>query len=329
MAQAWHLMRRPNGMPVPDDFALKSFDLPELGDGMVRVKNRWLSVDPYMRGRMNDVKSYVPPFALDAPMEGGAIGEVVESDDPGFAPGDMVLHMGGWRDEAIAPAQALNKLPPIPGVEPQAFLGNLGLTGGTAYFGLLEAASAKEGDIVFVSAAAGAVGSAVVQIAKAKGMSVIGSAGGGDKCGFVRSLGADAVIDYKAGSVLKQLAEAAPKGIDVYFDNVGGDHLDAALAVARKDARFAICGMIEGYNEAQPTCLKFIMRIIAMRIRLQGFIYTDYMSKMGDFYREMGGWLASGQVKSRDTVVEGLDHTLDAFLGLFKGANTGKMLVKL
>jgi NADPH-dependent curcumin reductase CurA len=329
MAQAWHLMRRPNGMPVPDDFALKSFDLPELGDGMVRVKNRWLSVDPYMRGRMNDVKSYVPPFALDAPMEGGAIGEVVESDDPGFAPGDMVLHMGGWRDEAVAPAQALNKLPPIPGVEPQAFLGNLGLTGGTAYFGLLEAASAKEGDIVFVSAAAGAVGSAVVQIAKAKGMSVIGSAGGGDKCGFVRSLGADAVIDYKAGSVLKQLAEAAPKGIDVYFDNVGGDHLDAALAVARKDARFAICGMIEGYNEAQPTCLKFIMRIIAMRIRLQGFIYTDYMSKMGDFYREMGGWLASGQVKSRDTVVEGLDHTLDAVLGLFKGANTGKMLVKL
>ena len=296
---------------------------------MVRVRNRWLSVDPYMRGRMNDVKSYVPPFALDAPMEGGAIGEVAESRDPGFQPGDMVLHMGGWRDEAVAPASSLNKLPPIPGVEPQAFLGNLGLTGGTAYFGLLDAASAKEGDIVFVSAAAGAVGSAVVQIAKAKGMTVIGSAGGADKCEFVRSLGADAVIDYKAGSVLKQLSEAAPKGIDVYFDNCGGDHLDAALALARKDARFAICGMIEGYNEAQPTCLKYIMRIIAMRIRLKGFIYTDYMGKMGDFYRDMGGWLASGQVKSRDTVVEGLDQTLDAFLGLFSGANTGKMLVRL
>jgi NADPH-dependent curcumin reductase CurA len=329
MAQAWHLMRRPNGMPVPDDFTLKTFDLPKLGDGMVHVRNRWLSVDPYMRGRMNDVKSYVPPFTLDAPMEGGAVGEVVDSKDPGFAPGDVVLHMGGWRDETVAPGSSLNKLPAIPGVEPQAFLGNLGLTGGTAYFGLLEAASAKEGDIVFVSAAAGAVGSAVVQIAKAKGMTVIGSAGGADKCEFVRSLGADAVLDYKAGSLLKQLAEAAPKGIDVYFDNVGGDHLDAALALARKDARFAICGMIEGYNEAQPTCLKFIMRIIAMRIRLQGFIYTDYMSKMGDFYREMGGWLASGQVKSRDTVVEGLDQTLDAFLGLFKGANTGKMLVKI
>jgi NADPH-dependent curcumin reductase CurA len=322
-------MRRPNGTPVPEDFALKDFDPGTLGDGMVRVKNRWLSVDPYMRGRMNDVKSYVPPFALDAPMDGGAVGEVVESNDPAFAPGDMVLHMGGWRDETIAPGQALNKLPPIPGVEPQAFLGNLGLTGGTAYFGLLEAASAKEGDIVFVSAAAGAVGSAVVQIAKARGMTVIGSAGGADKCDFVRSLGADAVVDYKAGSLLKQLAEAAPKGIDVYFDNVGGEHLDAALALARKDARFAICGMIDIYNEAQPTCLKYIARVIAMRIRMQGFIYTDYMSRMGDFYREMGGWLASGQVKSRDTVVEGLDQTLDAFLGLFTGANTGKMLVKL
>ncbi|MDP9421907.1 MAG: NADP-dependent oxidoreductase [Pseudomonadota bacterium] len=329
MAKAWHLMRRPQGMPVPQDFALKEFQLPELSEGLVRVANRWLSVDPYMRGRMNDVKSYVPPFALDAPMEGGAVGEVVESRDPAFVPGDMVLHMGGWRDEAVAPASALNKLPAIPGVEPQAFLGNLGLTGGTAYFGLLEAASAKEGDIVFVSAAAGAVGSAVVQIAKARGMTVIGSAGGADKCDFVRSLGADAVIDYKSGPVLKQLAEAAPKGIDVYFDNVGGDHLDAALAIARKDARFAICGMIEGYNEAHPTCLKYIMRIIAMRIRLQGFIYTDYLTKLGDFYSDMGGWLASGQVKSRDTVMEGLDRTLDAFLGLFSGANTGKMLVKL
>ena len=329
MAKAWHLMRRPQGMPVPEDFALKDLDVPELGDGMVRVANRWLSVDPYMRGRMNDVKSYVPPFELDAPMSGGAVGEVVESRDPALAVGDMVLHMSGWRDETVEPAANFNKLPAIPGVEPQAFLGNLGLTGGTAYFGLLEAASAREGDIVFVSAAAGAVGSAVVQIAKAKGMTVIGSAGGADKCDFVRALGADAVVDYKSGSVLKQLAEAAPKGVDVYFDNVGGDHLDAALALARKDARFALCGMIEGYNEAHPTCLKFIMRIIAMRIRLQGFIYTDYLPKMGDFYRDMGGWMASGQVKSRDTVVEGLDNTLDAFLGLFSGANTGKMLVEL
>jgi NADPH-dependent curcumin reductase CurA len=158
---------------------------------------------------------------------------------------------------------------------------------------------------------------------------VIGSAGGADKCEFVRSLGADAVVDYKAQPILKGLAAAAPDGIDVYFDNVGGDHLDAALAVARKDSRFAICGMIEGYNATEPMCFRFIMRVIAMRIRIQGFIYTDYMGRLGEFYSDMGALLASGQVKSRDTVVEGLEKTPDAFLGLFSGQNTGKMLVKL
>ena len=202
---------------------------------MVRVRNSWLSVDPYMRGRMNDVKSYVPPFQIDQPMEGGAVGEVVESKADGFAPGDRVLHMAGWRDEAVLDARTVNKLPNL-GAEPQAFLGNLGVTGATAYFGLLDVASAKEGDIVFVSAAAGAVGSAVVQIAKAKGMTVIGSAGGPEKCEFVRSLGADHVVDYKAQPILKGLAAAAPEGIDVYFDNVGGDHLDAAFALG-EDAR--------------------------------------------------------------------------------------------
>jgi NADPH-dependent curcumin reductase CurA len=328
MARAWHLMSRPQGLPTADNFALKEIALPELGEGMVRVANRWLSVDPYMRGRMNDVKSYVPPFALDAPMEGGAVGEVVESRDPSLKSGDMVLHMAGWRDEAVLPGPALNKLPEL-GVPPQAFLGNLGLTGGTAYFGLLDAASAKEGDVVFVSAAAGAVGSAVVQIAKARGMTVIGSARGKDKCDFVRSLGADEAIDYTAGPLVKSLAAAAPKGIDVYFDNVGGDHLDAAFALARQNARFAICGMIEGYNAAEPMAFRYIMRVIAMRIRVQGFIYTDYLPRLGEFHRDMGGWIASGAVKARDTVVEGLEQTPEAFLGLFRGANTGKMLVKL
>ena len=328
MAKAWHLMRRPQGMPVMEDFALKDLPPRDLAEGEVRVANRWLSVDPYMRGRMNDVKSYVPPFQLDAPMDGGAVGDVVESRDPNFAPGDQVFHMAGWRDEAVLPGSALNKLPQL-GAPPQAFLANLGLTGATAYFGLFEAASAKEGDIVFVSAAAGAVGSAVVQIAKARGMTVIGSAGGPDKCEFVRSLGADAVIDYKAGPVVKALAEAAPKGIDVYFDNVGGEHLDAAFALARQNARFAICGMIDAYNSGEPMAFRYIMRVIAMRIRLQGFIYTDYLPKMGDFYRDMGGWVASGAVKDRDTIVDGLEQAPDAFLGLFRGANTGKMLVRL
>jgi NADPH-dependent curcumin reductase CurA len=328
MPRAWHLMSRPQGTPAQEDFALKEITLPPLGEGMIRVRNHWLSVDPYMRGRMNDVKSYVPPFQLGEPMEGGAVGGVVESNAPEFAPGDLVAHMLGWRDEAVVPARAARKLPDL-GAEPQQFLGILGTTGATAYFGLLDVAAAKSGDIVFVSAAAGAVGSAVVQIAKAKGMSVIGSAGGPDKCEFVSSLGADQVIDYRAGPILKGLAAAAPDGIDVYFDNVGGDHLDAALALARNNARFAICGMIDSYNSGEPAKLRFIMRVIAARIMMRGFIVFDFQSRVDEFYRDMGEWLASGAVKSRETLVEGLENMPDAFLGLFKGANTGKMLVKL
>ena len=328
MPRAWHLVSRPQGRPTHDNFALKEIELPQLGDGMIRVRNRWLSIDPYMRGRMNDVKSYVPPFQVGEPMDGGAIGEVVESKADGLKAGDLVQHMAGWRDEAVIAARTAQKLPDL-GAPPEQFLGVLGVTGLTAYFGLLDAASAKQGDIVFVSAAAGAVGSVVVQIAKAKGMTVIGSAGGQEKCDFVRSLGADQTLDYKAGPILKSLAAAAPDGIDVYFDNVGGDQLDAALALARNNARFAICGMIEGYNTGQPTSLRFIMRIIAARVRLKGFIVFDYFPRMAEFYAEMAPWVANGTVKSRETVVEGLENMPDAFLGLFKGANTGKMLVKL
>jgi NADPH-dependent curcumin reductase CurA len=328
MARAWHLKSRPSGMPTDENFELKDIALPELGEGQVRVRNLWLSVDPYMRGRMNDVKSYVPAFQVGEPLEGGAIGEVIESRADGFAPGDLVQHMAGWRDEAVVPARGLNKLPNL-GVEPQQFLGVLGVTGSTAYFGLLDAASAKQGDIVFVSAAAGAVGSVVVQVAKAKGMTVIGSAGGPEKCEFVRSLGADRVIDHKAGPILKGLAEAAPDGIDVYFDNVGGDHLDAAFALARNNARFAICGMIESYNAKEPMAFRFIQRVIAARIQLKGFIVFDYFPRMAEFYAQMAPWVANGTVKSRETVVEGLENTPDAFLGLFKGENTGKMLVRL
>lgn len=328
MARAWHLMSRPQGLPTLENFELKETKLPPLGDGQVHVRNHWLSVDPYMRGRMNDVKSYVPPFQLGEPMDGGAVGEIVESKAQGFAIGDLVQHMAGWRDEAILPARAVQKLPDL-GAPLEHFLGVLGVTGATAYFGLLDAASAKEGDIVFVSAAAGAVGSVVVQIAKARGMTVIGSAGGPDKCEFVRSLGADQVIDYKAGPVLKSLTATAPAGIDVYFDNVGGDHLDAAFALARQNARFAICGMIEGYNSATPASFRFIQRIIAARITIRGFLVLDYFPRLAEFYGEMGPWVASGVVKSRETVVEGLEQTPEAFLGLFRGENIGKMLVRL
>jgi NADPH-dependent curcumin reductase CurA len=328
MPRAWHLKSRPQGMPTADNFELKEIELPPLEDGAVRLRNRWLSVDPYMRGRMNDVKSYVPPFQVGEPLEGGAIGEVVESKADGLNVGDLVQHMAGWRDEAVVPSRMAQKLPEL-GAPPERFLGVLGVTGATAYFGLLDAASAQEGDVVFVSAAAGAVGSSVVQIAKAKGMTVIGSAGGPDKCEFVRSLGADRVIDYKAGPILKSLAAAAPEGIDVYFDNVGGDHLDAAFALAKNNARFAICGMIAGYNDPQPPSFRFIMRVIAARIRLKGFIVFDYFPRMAEFYRDMGPWVASGAVKAQETVVDGLKNMPDAFLGLFRGENTGKMLVRL
>ena len=328
MARAWTLVNRPEGLPTSSDFQLREFELPPLEDGSVRVRNLWLSVDPYMRGRMNESKSYIPPFQLREPMDCGAVGEVVESKADGFAPGDLVSHFAGWRDEAVLPAKGLVKLPDL-GAQPQDFLGNLGVTGATAWFGLFDVAEAKEGDIVFVSAAAGAVGSAVVQIAKAKGMTVIGSAGGADKCDFVRSLGADKAIDYRSGPIIKSLGEAAPDGIDVYFDNVGGDHLDAAFARSRLHARFALCGMISGYNSREPQQFRYMIRMIAMRVTMKGFLYGDYVSRLGEFYKGMGELMASGKVKSRDTVFEGLEKAPDAFLGLFSGANTGKMLIRV
>ena len=326
--RAWHLKSRPQGLPTLANFELKETELPALEEGWIRVENKWLSVDPYMRGRMNDVKSYVPPFQVGEPMDGGAVGKVVESRSPHFREGETVFHMMGWREQAAGPADKFNKVPPIP-VEDHHWLGNLGLTGATAYFGLLRVAQAKEGDVVFVSAAAGAVGSAVVQIAKARGMTVIGSAGGAEKCRWVSELGADAAIDYKAGPLVPQLTAAAPKGIDVYFDNVGGDHLDAAFAAARQNARFAICGMIEDYNTGSNHVFRYIMRIIPTRLMLKGFIYTDHLAEMGDFYRDMGAWVGSGKITSRETIRDGIESAPDAFLGLFEGENIGKMLVRL
>ncbi|WP_411342063.1 NADP-dependent oxidoreductase [Sphingopyxis sp. J-6] len=338
MAKAWHLISRPTGLPTMADFALRDLpDAPPEAD-QLRVRNLWLSVDPYMRGRMNDAKSYAASFQIDQPMTGGAIGEVVESRLEGFAPGDLVLHMGGWRDGGVIGLDMMpNKLPAAAlaaGMTPQTFLHNMGLTGGTAWIGLLRIAAAKPGDVVFVSAAAGAVGSAVVQIAKAREMTVIGSAGGAEKCTWVKALGADAVIDYKAGPVLPALAaalnELGKSGVDVYFDNVGGEHLDAAFATASDFARFAICGMIDVYNDGKAQEMKYLIRAIPARIRMEGFIYTDqFIDCMEEFYADMGALIASGAVTMRETVHDGLEATPQAFLGLFSGGNIGKMLVRL
>lgn len=338
MARAWHLVRRPQGLPTMDNFELREIPDSPIEENQLRVRNRWLSVDPYMRGRMNDAKSYAASFQLGEPMTGGAIGEVVESRMEGFAPGDLILHMGGWRDGGVIGLDLMpNKLPKQlldAGMPPQTFLHNMGLTGGTAWIGLLRIAAAKPGETVFVSAAAGAVGSAVVQIAKAREMTVIGSAGGAEKCGWITDIGADAAIDYKAGPVLPQLAAALERlgkpGIDVYFDNVGGEHLDAAFAVANDFARFAICGMIDIYNDMQPQEMKYLIRAIPARIRMEGFIYTDqFFDCMEEFYADMGGLIASGAVTIRETVHHGIDAAPEAFLGLFAGENIGKMLVRI
>ena len=331
MPRAWTLRARPHGLPTQDDFAIMEQPHTPLRDGEVRVTNHWLSVDPYMRGRMNDVESYIPPFALGTPMEGGAVGTVVESRSDRLQTGDIVQHMLGWRDEAVLPEAQAQTLPGL-GVEPQAYLGQLGVPGMTAYFGLTAVAGVRAGDVVFVSAAAGAVGSTAVQIAKARGAIVIGSAGGADKCDWVRSLGADHAIDYKAeGALVEKLAAVAPGGIDVYFDNVGGDHLDAALALAKKDARFAICGLIDIYNGDRRTELHHLFRLIVARVRIQGFLVIDYFDRSEEFYKAMSAWHQSGQLAlaGRETVHEGLDAMPRAFLELFAGGNTGKMLVKL
>lgn len=338
MARAWHLVSRPSGLPTPANFALRDDAEAPLAENQLRVRNLWLSVDPYMRGRMNDAKSYATSFALDQPMTGGAIGEVTETTMDGFVVGDLILHMGGWREGGVIGLDLMpNKLPAHllgMGISPQTFLHNLGLTGGTAWIGLHRIASARQGDVLFVSAAAGAVGAAVVQLAKARELIVIGSAGGAEKCAWVAELGADATIDYKAGPVLPQLVSALKSlgkpGIDVYFDNVGGDHLDAAFAVANDFARFAICGMIDVYNDGKAQEMKYLVRAIPARVRMEGFIYTDqFIACLDEFHRDMAGLIGSGAVTMRETVHHGIESAPDAFLGLFSGANIGKMLVKL
>lgn len=324
------LKSRPVGTPVADNFELATVELPAPGAGEVQVRNHWMTVDPYMRGRMNDVKSYSPPFALGEAMQGGAVGEVIASNDPSLKVGDLVQSMYGWREAFNAPAAAVQKLDTF-GLPPQAFLGVAGMPGMTAWVGLLKIAALKDGDVVFVSGAAGAVGQIVVQIAKIKGNTVIGSCGGADKVAYLKSIGCDEVIDYKAEKDLTAaLNRVAPKGIDVYFENVGGEHMDAALACARPFARFALCGMISQYNATgEMYGVKNLIMAVGKSIRLEGFIVSNSFQHLPEFLKDMSGWIQGGKVQWKETIDEGIENAPGAFLKLFRGENTGKMLVKL
>ncbi|GGX52031.1 NADP-dependent oxidoreductase [Streptomyces minutiscleroticus] len=330
-SREWHLVSRPVGAPEPKDFDMVEVPVERPGKGQILVRNAYVSVDPYMRGRMSSAKSYVAPYELGRPMQGGAVGEVVASEAEGIEPGDHVLHFFGWREYATFDAEHATK------VDPEAaplstYLGVLGMTGLTAYAGLLRVASFKEGDSVFVSGAAGAVGSQVGQIAKLKGASrVIGSAGSDEKVRLLtEEYGFDAAFNYKNGPVHEQLKEAAPDGVDVYFDNVGGDHLEAAIARLNRNGRIAVCGMISVYNNTEPAPgPRNLARLIQTRGRIEGFLVGDHYDLQPDFRREVGAWVRSGELKYRETVVEGIENNLDAFLGVLRGDNTGKMVVKL
>ncbi|MCX4977034.1 NADP-dependent oxidoreductase [Streptomyces sp. NBC_00554] len=326
-----HLASRPVGWPTHDNFRLVETELPEPGPGQILVRNTVMSVDPYMRGRMNAGKSYIPPFAVDAPLEGGAVGEVIKSSDDAFAVGDMVVHDHGWREHAVV--DAVQATPIDTGRAPaSAYLGVLGMTGLTAYTGLVRIAELEPGDIVFVSGAAGAVGSAVGQIAQNLGAAkVIGSAGSPEKVRYLLDeLGFDAAFDYHDGPVAEQLAKHAPDGIDVYFDNVGGEHLEGALTHMRDFGRLALCGSIASYNDDSaihgPRNLGLA---IVRRLKLQGFIVYDNDDLAGEFQARAAEWLANDQLTYQETYVDGLDHAVDALLDVFRGANLGKMLVRL
>ncbi|WP_445337164.1 NADP-dependent oxidoreductase [Clavibacter sp. CFBP 8614] len=327
----WQLAKRPTGEPTPDDVRRVEVDLPDLQDGEVRVENEFISVDPYMRGRMNDVPSYVPPFQLDETMTGSAVGRVVASRSDDLAVGALVSHMLGWRDVAQGQAGGFRPVPEVPGVASSAHLGVLGLTGLTAYVGLTRIASVKEGDIVFVSGAAGAVGSMVGQIARLLGASrVVGSAGTPEKVERLTSqLGFDAAFDYHGGDLEGKLAEAAPDGIDLYFDNVGGDHLSAALGALKDGGRVANCGSISTYNSTgEEIAIRNTGRIVTRGLTLRGFTLGNHQDLAPEFASKMGPWLAEGRITADETVIDGIDRAFEAFTGLMRGENVGKMVVR-
>jgi hypothetical protein len=323
------LASRPEGIPAATNFTLVRTELEPLQDGEVLVRNLFMSVDPYMRGRMNEGKSYVPPFELGKPLDGGAVGEVVESRANEFRVGDAVTSSRGWREYFIAAPKELH--PVNREIQPlSVYLGALGMTGMTAWAGL-NLVDVKAGDVIFISGAAGAVGNVAGQLAKLRRCRVVGSAGSEEKVRFLREeCGFDGAFNYKAGPVLEQLNREAPGGIDVYFDNVGGESLEAALSALRVHGRIIACGGISGYNEAKPRPgPSNLFNITTKRLTMKGLIVSDWLDRQAEFEKEVGGYFEAGKLKNRETVVKGLDHAVDAFIGLFQGRNIGKMVVQL
>lgn len=324
------LKSRPDGAVSEDNFDLKTGPAPRPGDGQVLVRLIYLSLDPYMRGRMMDRKSYIPPFAIGQVLQGGAVGEVVESRHPGFAAGDLVTGMMGWEEFSCIDGPGLTKIPDR-GVPLSYWLGVLGMPGLTAWVGLLDVGRPKEGETVFVSAASGAVGSIVGQIAKIKGCRAVGTAGSDDKVAWLTdTLGFDAAFNYRTGNLHRVLAETCPDGIDVNFENVGGPMLEAVLPHMNDFGRIAFCGAISEYNDKTPRPgPRGLLLTVARRLRIEGFVVSDHLARFPEFIADMGPWLKEGQIKYRQTIVDGIDAAPKAFIGLFQGENFGKLIVRV
>lgn len=320
---------RPSGVPTDETFQINESEIPQPRDGEVLVRTQYISVDPYLRGRMREGRSYVAPFELGQAIESVVVGEVIESKSPALAPGDVVTGMLGWRLYNAAPADQLRKV--LPGFSPTTALGILGVTGLTAYFGLLDIGKPKAGETVVVSGAAGAVGMTVCQIARLKQCRVVGIAGGEKKTGYLRDeLGVDVAIDYKSGDIRGALRAACPDGVDIYFENVGGDISDAVMPLINKHARIPICGLISVYNVDKPDVGPRPQPYLLVNSALmQGFIITDYMPRFPEAIMQLAQWFATGQLKHAESIVAGFENTPHAFIGLFKGENLGKQIVKV
>ena len=323
------LVARPAGLPGEDLFEVAETPIPEPREGQLLIRNAYFSVDPYMRPRMNDVRSYVAPFTLGEAMTGGAVGQIAASRHASFADGDWVVHNLGWREWALSEGSVVRRIDPE--IAPvSTALGVLGMPGFTAYYGLFELGQPQPGETVFVSGAAGAVGSAAGQMAKIAGCRVVGSAGSAEKLEWLAELGFDAVFDYRSHPVRDSLAAAAPEGIDIYFDNVAGDHLEAAIGQMRPHGRIVACGSISRYNALEPAAgPRNLFMVVTKRLRMHGYIITDHYDRFPEFLEKARQWVREDRLRYRETIIDGIENAPAALLGLFRGENVGKMLVKV